>query len=121
MSQHQFDRNISGTHDMQTWSGQAGGVEFRLRRETVLALLIVAALGLGYALPSAQSVSPDTKRWVLVVLGGLLGFAPFAIGAFRNKFDIFEPVYLFAMSYLTLFVVRPIFDLTHSGGIRVTI
>jgi oligosaccharide repeat unit polymerase len=53
---------------------------------------------------------------ILVALGALLALAPFVVAALRDRFDIFEPVYLFAASYAVLFVLRPAFELSQPGG-----
>jgi len=57
--------------------------------------------------------SPD---WTLVYVGAALVMLPFAIGRLI-RFDIFEPVYLFALSFGVLFVIRPAFDLLTSSSL----
>jgi hypothetical protein len=74
---------------------------------------LVLAAGFGC---SVGIIGPSVGIGVLVVLAGLLALAPFALAALRGKFDIFEPVYLFAASYAVLFVLRPAFELSQPGG-----
>jgi hypothetical protein len=72
-----------------------------------LAALIGIALGVS-TLPSAE--------WLLVGAGATLALFPLCVAMIQRRLDIFEPVHLFAFSYLTLFVVRPIFDLAQTEG-----
>jgi oligosaccharide repeat unit polymerase len=55
--------------------------------------------------------------YVLVAVAILLSALPFAIAVGQRRFDPFEPVYLFALSFAVLFAVRPLFDLTQPGGV----
>src|SRR3954468_1914135 len=50
-------------------------------------------------------------RWTLVCLGGVLAATPFVLAAIRGRFDIFEPIYLFCVSFSVLFVARPAYDI----------
>jgi hypothetical protein len=55
------------------------------------------------------------STWILVGAGLLVALVPVVPLLFGRRFDVFEPAYLFAVSYLVLFVIRPVFDLTQSA------
>ena len=84
----------------------------------------------GYALSAAALVlvgaaagwlslaaAPPSLEWTLVwVAGGLAGL-PMAVCVLTGRHDWLEPVHLFALSFLVLFVLRPVFDLTRDDGL----
>lgn len=45
--------------------------------------------------------------WALVLLATGLAALPFVVAIVRRQFDVFEPAYLFAVSYFVLFALRP--------------
>jgi oligosaccharide repeat unit polymerase len=45
--------------------------------------------------------------WLLMLLAAGLATVPFVVAAVRHEFDVFEPVYLFSLSYFVLFGVHP--------------
>ncbi|MEA2511548.1 MAG: hypothetical protein QOJ59_1035 [Thermomicrobiales bacterium] len=79
----------------------------------VAALILVGAGATGLIL--AEFVV--SVRWLIVVASAIVSLYPFVVGAMLRRFDFFEPIYIFAISYLVLFVIRPVFDLTHDGGL----
>ena len=79
-----------------------------------------ATFGVGAALVVGAMVAlipaPRSAEWWLVIAGGIATLVPLVIGLL-SRFDIFEPVYLFAFSYLVLFVAHPAFQLSQPGGL----
>ena len=77
-------------------------------------------LGMGVAVVVAAIVvltpAPQSIEWWLVIAGGIAASVPLLIGL-MSRFDIFEPVYLFAFSYFVLFVAHPAFELSQPGGV----
>ena len=51
--------------------------------------------------------------WLLIVLNAALTLLPFVVACLRQRFDIFEPVYLFAIGVRVFFVIRPTLDMWH--------
>jgi hypothetical protein len=49
---------------------------------------------------------------LLVAAGAVVVMLPVAPLLAGRRFDVFEPVYLFAFCYAVLFVIRPLFDIT---------
>jgi len=86
-------------------------VNLRIRVALVVSLL---AVGAGAAVALLANVGP---AWLLVWAGAVIALVPAVPLFFGRPFDIFEPVYLFAVSYLVLFVVRPVFDLSQALGL----
>src|SRR5262245_47568674 len=85
-------------------SAHGGGRSMTTLRPAATASATGAALGAVVAfLPSFSST------WLLVALGAALALLPFAVTAIRGSFDIFEPVYLFALVFGILYVLRPVF------------
>jgi oligosaccharide repeat unit polymerase len=60
-------------------------------------------------------IGPPGETDLLVVMT-VVALGPFVLAGIRGHFDIFEPVYLFAVSYGVLFVLRPIVELSQAGG-----
>jgi oligosaccharide repeat unit polymerase len=85
-----------------------------MRRITpVLVGIAVAAL-----LGALAGYSPPLSwRYALVGMAIFLSVLPFARAVAQRRFDPFEPVYLFALSFAVLFALRPIFDLSQPGGL----
>src|SRR5947209_1595946 len=77
----------------------------------VACVLAMVAPGVG-----VTWISTVSAGWALVLLAGVLSAVPFTIAAVRRQFNIFEPVYLFAASYLVLFALHPAAQLLISGG-----
>lgn len=75
------------------------------------AALAMVGLGLG-----VTWISTVPTVWALVLLAGALSGVPFSIAVVRHEFNVFEPVYLFAVSYLVLFALHPAAELIVSGG-----
>src|ERR1700737_1583507 len=75
---------------------------------SVLAMVILGA--------AVTWISAIPTVWMLVLLATVLAAAPFVIGISRRKFDVFEPVYLFALCYFVLFALHPAATLIASGG-----
>jgi oligosaccharide repeat unit polymerase len=69
--------------------------------------LIVAALAISSI---AFTSSTPTTAWFLIEIGLLVALIPLVKALASRRFDPFEPVYLFAISYVILFVLRPAFD-----------
>jgi len=67
--------------------------------------LASAALAWGVA-----TVRPLSEVWGLIAAAGVVALLPIASSAIRGRFDVFEPVHLFALSFFVLFVARPAFD-----------
>jgi hypothetical protein len=66
---------------------------------------------------AAALVSPPSREWALVWAGGALALLPAAVAVARRRFDVFEPVHLFALSFAALFVARPSFDLARGSDL----
>lgn len=79
-----------------------------MRTATIAGLAVCATLGVAALVVLGL---PLLSTWPLVFLGGLAAAAPFVVALMRGRFDVFEPVYLFAVAYAILFVVRPVADL----------
>lgn len=82
---------------------------------TVVWLLSFAlsAAVLGWLI-SPVSVS---NREILVLMNAALAIVPFVGAVMTKRFDVFEPIYLFSVSFVVLFVVRPFFDLSAPDGL----
>jgi O-antigen polysaccharide polymerase Wzy len=82
------------------------------RRGVVIAAVIaMVAVGLG-----VTWISTLPTVWLLILLATALSGAPFIVAVVRHQLNSFEPVYLFALSYLVLFAVHPAAALLASGG-----
>jgi hypothetical protein len=75
---------------------------------TVLAMVV---LGLAVTWVATMPIS-----WALVLLAAMLSALPFTVGVVRRQFDVFEPIYLFALSYFVLFTLHPVAQLITSAG-----
>ncbi len=67
----------------------------------VMGLLVPALLGFVAAHPEASTI----------VGLGLVACAPIAVRIYQRRFDVFEPISIAALTWLLLFVARPILDL----------
>lgn len=86
-------------------------------RNGARARLVVSVGMVGLFIGALTAADPRYETWFVVALSALLVMFPFFIGLMSGRFDIFEPVYLFAAAFGVVFVVRPLFDLTSPGGI----
>lgn len=82
----------------------------------------VAVLGIGVAAAALAAVllgRLDNPRqlWLLVVATAALALVPLVVALKDGAVDPFEPIHLFAVSFLVIFVLRPVADLRHDGGI----
>jgi len=77
----------------------------------------VAVAGMFVLVGSAVALASPGPMVGLVAATVLLSAGPIVPLFFGRRFDPFEPVYLFAVSYAVLFAIRPAFDLTATGGI----
>lgn len=75
------------------------------------ALLLAVLVGVCVAL-----VGPVDEGQALLILTAIAAASPFVVGGLRREFDIFEPVYLFAVSFAVLFVFRPAVELAGADG-----
>jgi hypothetical protein len=83
-----------------------------------LILPFVAAMAaglLGVAL--AAAIWGLDWRWMLLSLSAASVLVPIGLLALRGKLDLFEPLVLFAVMFLLLFVLRPAWDLWHQNFI----
>jgi len=74
-------------------------------------VMAAGLLGVGLA---AATLGLDW-RWVLVALAGASVVLPGGLLALRGRLDLFEPLVLFAVMFLLLFVLRPAWDLWHEN------
>lgn len=80
-------------------------------------VLGVAAVA-GLSVPVILSLTWFHDETVVAVLvTATLAVIPLVPLVFGRKFDIFEPVYIFAASFAVLFVIKPAWDLTQPGGV----
>lgn len=86
-----------------------------MTRAAVGAATVAAAAGAGTAV---ALLPPFGWRWLLVAAALALALVPATVALVTRRFDIFEPVHLFALCFLVLFGIRPAFDLSQSGGLR---
>jgi O-antigen/teichoic acid export membrane protein len=89
---------------------------FTTARSAMGAPIVVALVAIAAAW-SLVALRPPGGSFLLVYLGGLLALVPVMLVVMGRRFDIFEPVYLFAIAYAVLFVVRPAVDLSAQGGV----
>ena len=64
-------------------------------------------------------LSPPSRSWVLVWAAALVAITPLLAAIVTRRWDPFEPVNLFAISFILLFVARPIADLQRANGLFV--
>src|SRR4051794_30822995 len=93
------------------------GEESRMRTPAILVVPVVL-FGLGIGLAAATS-APESSTWLLVWLNMVIVLLPFVVAAFRKRFDPFEPIYLFSVCILLIFVMRPIWDLLAPSGVPI--
>jgi oligosaccharide repeat unit polymerase len=85
-----------------------------MRRVVPLLVGVAGAASLGVLAGYSTTLS---WSYVLVGVAMLLSVLPFVRAVAQRRFDPFEPVYLFALSFAVLFALRPIFDLNQPGGV----
>lgn len=77
-------------------------------------LLAAGVVASSVAVGSVEAVlGPPSPLWLMVIAGFALSAFPFAVAVVKRRFDIFEPVYLFAVSFAVLFVIRPSVDIAN--------
>jgi hypothetical protein len=88
-----------------------------MRGASIIVLpMLLFALGMGMVV---SYFAPANENWILVWAGIIVTIFPFLIAAARKSFDPFEPVYLFAVCFLLLFVLRPASDLLGPAGVPI--
>ena len=73
-------------------------------------IVVAASLAVGAAIAFA---TVSGRHWPLIFINGALTLLPVVVATLRRRFDIFEPVYLFATVFCFFFVIRPTLDMWH--------
>ncbi len=75
--------------------------------------LLAVSFSVGW---SVQALPVFRDIWWLIAASAVVAAVPLGTALLTRHFDIFEPVHLFAFSYLILFVIRPAVDFNTPGG-----
>ncbi len=94
---------------IERWAEAAGASG---RERWILPYSAGLALGLGLT-GLAAALSWIDWRWILVALSAISMLLPCGILILRGRLDGFEPLALFAIMFVILWVLRPAYDLAH--------
>ncbi len=76
-----------------------------------VAAIAAGLLGVGLA----AAIGELDWRWLLLALSAAAVLLPVGLLALRGRLDLFEPLVLFSVMFLLLFVLRPAWDLWHQN------